>query len=83
MAATTPSSTGQTTTPPADAPLIPLSIPMFVSAGPVSGTAVALARGGDELWYLVDHAAADGAPVWVHEGAITKCFVAPMPVDPR
>jgi hypothetical protein len=64
--------------PPADAQLLALSIPLFVTAGAVSGTAIALARAGDELHYLVDNATVDGPPVWVHEGQIEKCVVAPL-----
>jgi hypothetical protein len=61
--------------PPADAPLTALAVPLFVTAGVVQGIAIALARSGEELWYLVDNASADGAPVWVHEGAVERCAV--------
>jgi hypothetical protein len=62
--------------PPAGAPVTPLAVPLFVGAGPVQGTAFALVRAGDELFYLVDNAAVDGPPVWVHEGQVEICRVA-------
>jgi hypothetical protein len=67
--------TGDFAGPPADVSLTALAIPLFVGAGVVQGIAIALARGGEELWYLVDNAPADGAPVWVHEGAVERCAV--------
>jgi hypothetical protein len=65
------------TIPPPDAVIFPLSLPLFVSAGPVHGTAVAAARGGDDMYYLVDNAPAEGPPLWVHEAAVDRCHVAP------
>jgi hypothetical protein len=65
------------TVPPADAVICPLSLPLFVSASPVHGTAVAAARAGDDMYYLVDNAPAEGPPLWVLEGAIERCHVAP------
>jgi hypothetical protein len=62
--------------PPADALLVALGVPLFVGAGAVNGIALVLARSGDELWYLVDNAAVDGPPVWVHEGQVLKTSVA-------
>lgn len=44
----------------------------------MSGTALALARAGENLYYLVDNAAVEGPPLWVHEGAIEKCIIAPL-----
>jgi hypothetical protein len=67
--------TGDLANPPPGAPLTALAIPLFVGAGAVQGIAIALARAGDELWYLVDNAPADGPPVWVHEGAVETCTV--------
>ena len=65
--------------PPPDAAVVALSLPLFVSAGAINGTALALARsGGGELYYLVDNATIDGPPVWVHEAEIEKCAVAPL-----
>jgi hypothetical protein len=65
------------TIPPPDALVFPLSLALFVSAGPVHGTAVAAARGGDDMYYLVDNAPVEGPPLWVHEAAIDRCHVAP------
>jgi hypothetical protein len=62
---------------------VALGLPLFISAGVINGTAFALARADDELYYLVDHATVDGPPVWVHEGEVDKCFIAPLPVNPR
>jgi hypothetical protein len=76
-------SPGEIAMPPAHSPVVPLALPLFVSAGHVGGIAFAFARDANELWYLVDHAAVDGPPVWVHEGQIEKCFVAPLPVRER
>jgi hypothetical protein len=59
-------------------PIVPLAIPLFMDAGPVKGTAVALCRDGRGLWYLVDHATGEGPPLWVHEGQIDRCAVAPI-----
>lgn len=67
--------TGEFAGPPADAPLTALAVPLFVAAGVVQGIAIALARAGEELWYLVDNAPAQGAPVWVHEGAVDRSSV--------
>jgi hypothetical protein len=64
--------------PPADAAIVSLALPLFVSAGAVHGTAVALARSGEETYYLVDNAAVDGPPLWVHESVIEKCLVRPV-----
>ena len=65
--------------PPEDAALVALALPLLVDAGAVHGTAIALARGGDDLFYLVDNAAAGGPPLWVHEGEIERCALAPVP----
>jgi hypothetical protein len=51
-----------------------------VTAGPVRGTALAVARAGQDLYYLVDDAAPGGPPVWVHEGEIDTSVVAPIHV---
>jgi hypothetical protein len=64
--------------PPPDATLVALAMPLFVSAGTVNGTALALARSGDELYYLVDNAAVAGPPVWVQEGEVEKSTLAPV-----
>ena len=64
--------------PPPDATLVALAIPLFVSAGAVNGTALALARSGDELYYLVDNAAVAGPPVWVQEGEVEKSTLSPV-----
>jgi hypothetical protein len=64
--------------PPADAQLVPLALPLFINAGAVNGTVVAVSRAGDDMYYLVDNALADGPPVWVHEAEIEKCVVAPL-----
>jgi hypothetical protein len=69
--------------PPADADLVALALPLFVSAGPVSGTAIAMSRSTAGIHYLVDHVAVDGPPVWVHEGEVDKCFVGPLDVHSR
>lgn len=53
-----------------------LSLPLFVSGGAVNGVALALARGDEDLYYLVDNAAADGPPLWVHEAEVEKCRIA-------
>ena len=63
--------------PPADAPIVALAVPLFISAGAGHGTAIALARAGEETYYLVDNAAIEGPPMWVHESAIDKCSVQP------
>jgi hypothetical protein len=39
---------------------------------------VALCRDAAGLWYLVDNAPADGPPIWVHEGEVERCYVAPL-----
>jgi hypothetical protein len=67
-------------TPPPDATLVALAVPFFVSAGAVQGTALALARSGVSLYYLVDNAAAGGPPVWLGEGEVEKCMLAPVHV---
>jgi hypothetical protein len=64
--------------PSADAEIIALAIPLFVTAGPVSGVAVALCHDYAGLYYLVDNAPADGPPLWVHEGEVERCWVAPL-----
>jgi hypothetical protein len=70
------------TDPPAGVPVVPLALPLFVTAGAVNGTAVALARAGTELYYLVDNATLDGPPLWVHEAEVERCRVAmPMGVS--
>jgi hypothetical protein len=63
------------TDPPAGASVVPLTLALFLTAGVVNGTAVALARADNELFYLVDNAAVDGPPVWVHEGEVETCRV--------
>jgi hypothetical protein len=65
--------------PPEDAPLVALGLPLFVKAGAVNGTALLVARAGDELYYLVDNALPDGPPLWVHESEIERCLVAALP----
>lgn len=64
--------------PPAATPVVALMLPLWLTAGAVNGTAIAIARAGDELFYLVDNAALDGPPLWVHEGEIEKCRVVPL-----
>jgi hypothetical protein len=64
------------TDPLAGTPVVPLALALSLTAGAVNGTAVALARAGDELFYLVDNAALDGPPLWVHEGEVETCRVA-------
>ena len=64
--------------PPAGVPLVALALPLMITAGAVHGTALALARSGDELFYLVDNAAIDGPPLWVHEAEIERCALAPL-----
>jgi hypothetical protein len=64
--------------PPEGVPVVPLALPLVVNAGSVHGTALALARSGDELYYLVDNAGIDGPPLWVHEGEIEHCALAPL-----
>jgi hypothetical protein len=59
--------------------LVALALPLVVGAGAVNGTAFVLARSGDDLWYLVDNAAVDGPPLWVPEGEIERCALAPVP----
>ena len=61
---------------PAGTPVMPLALALSLTAGAVNGTAVALAQAGTDLFYLVDNAALDGPPVWVHEGEIETCRVA-------
>ena len=62
------------TDPPAGASVVPLALALSLTAGAVNGTAVA--RAGNELFYLVDNAALDGPPLWVHEGEVETCRVA-------
>jgi hypothetical protein len=69
--------------PPPDAALVALSLPLIINAGPVNGTALAFARSGDALYYLVDNAAVDGPPVWVAEAEVEKCALAPLFVRRR
>jgi small neutral amino acid transporter SnatA (MarC family) len=64
------------TIPPDDASVVPLAAPLFVGAGAVNGTAVAAARSGADMYYLVDNAALGGPPVWIHERSIERCSVA-------
>jgi hypothetical protein len=64
------------TDPPAGTPVVPLALALSLTAGAVNGTALALAQAGNELFYLVDNAALDGPPVWVHEGEVETCRVA-------
>lgn len=66
--------------PPADTMIVSLALPLFVTAGAIAGTAVAITRAEDGMWYLVDNAAADGPPLWVHEAQIERCVVAPVRV---
>jgi hypothetical protein len=64
--------------PPADATLVALALPLLVSAGVVNGTALALARSGDQLYYLVDNVAVEGPPVWVSEAEVERCTLSPV-----
>jgi hypothetical protein len=64
--------------PDAGAPITPMSIPLFVTAGPVNGIALAICRDAGGLHYLVDNAPVDGPPLWVHEAEIDRCEVAPL-----
>ena len=64
------------TDPPAGTPVVPLALALSLTAGAVKGTALALAQAGNEPVYLVDNAALDGPPVWVHEGEVETCRVA-------
>jgi hypothetical protein len=64
--------------PSADAAVVPLAIPLFMTAGVVNGIAVALSRDSAGLHYLVDNAPAEGPPIWIHEGEVERCFVAPL-----
>jgi hypothetical protein len=63
-----------TDTPPG-AVVVPVALPMALTAGAVNGIAVALARADVALYYLVDNAALEGPPVWVHEAEVEKCRV--------
>jgi hypothetical protein len=65
--------------PPAKASLLALSVPLFIGAGIVNGTALAAARSGQDMYYLVDNALLDGPPVWVHESEVERCAVASLP----
>lgn len=58
--------------PPEDATLLALALPLFIEAGAIHGTALVVARAGDELYYLVDNALPDGPPLWVHEGEVER-----------
>jgi hypothetical protein len=69
--------------PPENAQMLALALPLFVKAGAISGTALVVARAGDELYYLVDNALPDGPPLWVGEGEVERCCVAALPVEPR
>ena len=62
--------------PPPGASVVALSLPLFVTSGAISGIALALARSDDDLYYLVDNAAVDGPPLWVHEADVEKCRIA-------
>jgi hypothetical protein len=64
--------------PPPGVPIVPLCLPLFVTAGAVRGVAIGLARSEDELFYLVDNASIDGPPVWVHEAEVERCAIAPV-----
>jgi hypothetical protein len=68
------------TDPPAGADVVALTLPLFMTAGAVSGTAVALARAGTATYYLVDNATLDGPPIWLHETEVERCAVAPVVV---
>jgi hypothetical protein len=63
-----------------DAHIVALAVPLFVTAGTVSGIAIAMARDEMRFNYLVDNALVDGPPLWVHEGEIERSFVAALPV---
>jgi hypothetical protein len=64
--------------PSADAAVVALAIPLFMTAGVVNGTAVAMCRDSAGVYYLVDNAPADGPPIWIHEGEVERCSVAPF-----
>jgi hypothetical protein len=66
--------------PPVEAAVVPLALPLFISAGAIHGTAIAAARAGNDMYYLVDNALVDGPPLWVHEGEVERCVVAALPV---
>jgi hypothetical protein len=55
--------------------MVPIALPMSLTAGAVNGIAVVLARADDAIFYLVDNAALEGPPVWVHEAEVEKCRV--------
>lgn len=65
-------------TPPHDREIVALSLPPFMAAGAVSGTAIAPARSEADLSYLIDNADVAGPPVWVQEGEVDKCMLEPM-----
>ena len=65
--------------PPENASLLALTLPLFIDAGAVKGTAVAAARADQDMYYLVDNALLDGPPVWVHESEVERCAVAALP----
>ncbi|MEA2294965.1 MAG: hypothetical protein QOE86_2604 [Solirubrobacteraceae bacterium] len=69
--------------PPDDATMLALSLPLFIGAGAVNGTALAAARSGADMYYLVDNAPLEGPPVWVHESAIERCSIARLPETAR
>ena len=64
------------TDPPAGTPVVPPALALSLTAGAVKGTALALAQAGNEPVYLVDNAALDGPPLWVHEGEVETRRVA-------
>jgi hypothetical protein len=66
--------------PPPEAQIVAVAVPLFISAGAANGIAVAMARVGDTVYYLVDNAPVEGPPLWVNEGEIERCFVAALPL---
>jgi hypothetical protein len=66
------------TSPPPGATLVALALPLAMSGAAVNGTALVMARSGDDLYYLVDNATADGPPVWLFEGEVERCTLAPV-----
>jgi hypothetical protein len=64
--------------PPDGAALLALALPLVENAGAVNGTALVVARSGDELFYLVDNATVDGPPLWIHEREIERCTLGPV-----
>jgi hypothetical protein len=67
--------------PPPEAQIVAVAVPLFMSAGAVNGIAVAMARVGDTVYYLVDNAPVEGPLLWASEGEIERCFVAAFPVE--